>query len=70
METQEENDLTYNPDSAEDIEALKGKHALLDERIHEIESEHILAPEQEMEIKHLKKEKLVLKTRLAALGDS
>ncbi|MDA0999516.1 MAG: YdcH family protein [bacterium] len=70
METQEENELTSNAEGGVDIEALKAKHTILDERVREIEAEHILSQEQEMEIKRLKKEKLALKTQLAALGVS
>lgn len=70
METQEENELSSNAEGGDDIEMLKARHALLDERIREIEAEHILSQELEMEVKRLKKEKLALKTRIATLGVS
>ncbi len=50
-----------------DFQKLEAEHRALDEKIKEMESKPFLTPEEEMEIKRLKKEKLAKKDKMAQM---
>jgi hypothetical protein len=54
--------------SSDEISRLKAEHRELDEKLNRLESVRFPTPEEELEIKALKKQKLVLKDRMQRLA--
>ncbi|MDE0330600.1 MAG: YdcH family protein [Nitrospinae bacterium] len=68
MEATENMQETLN--SGEELAHLKKEHAVLDEKILALEEIRFPSPEEQQQIKRLKKEKLAIKTQLETMEKS
>ncbi|MCY4383461.1 MAG: YdcH family protein [Nitrospinae bacterium] len=68
MEATEKMEETLNED--DELTLLKKEHSVLDEKILSLEEIRFPSPEEQQQIKRLKKEKLAIKTQLEKMEKS
>ena len=60
--------VSFATDLVEDVDMLRARHGDLERRLSELDRRRALTPAEQVERSELKKEKLRVKDRLAALG--
>lgn len=70
MDQRDQEYIEKNADSDPELKSLWEDHILLSKQVEKLESKPYRSPKEDMTLKHLKKQKLEAKTRLAEYIDA